>query len=535
MFLDARQIPRDEVVETDLCVIGGGAAGIAMAREFTGGSVKVCLVESGGLEFDADTQSLYEGNNIGREYYELDVSRLRFFGGSTNHWGGWCGLLNKIDFQRRPWVPYSGWPITRADLDPYYERADAICNVGLYIYDERVWQQLGYTAHPFADDKVVDNFWQMSRDAWKGFAGAPRFGELYGDDLKKSENVTVLLHANVTNIQANDAANSVRYLDIRTLDGNRAKVRARAYVLCCGGIENARVLLASDTVEVNGLGNGNDLVGRFFMEHPHTPCATISPEGVRHLVEQYSERLAPSNGITYRAALRLSADAQRRDKVLNGSVTIDSVTTPDSGVIAAQTIWRDIKEGRLSKDLGAKLWEMTKDLGPVMRGAYQRFVEEQPVVPPYSEVYLYSRSEQAPNPDSRVLLSEERDALGMRRADLDWRLTKLDKRTVKVMTQVIGTELTRLNLARVRIDDWLLESGDQWDEEMGGGHHHMGTTRMTDDPRQGVVDKNCRMHRVENLYVAGSSVFPTSGYVNPTLTIVALSLRLVDHLKTRLS
>jgi choline dehydrogenase-like flavoprotein len=245
--------------------------------------------------------------------------------------------------------------------------------------------------------------------------------------------------------------------------------------------------------------------------------------------------LTPSDGITYRAALCLSAEAQRCEKVLNSSATIDSVTTPDSGVVAAQSVWRDVKDGRLSRDFGAKLWEMTKDLGPVVRGAYRRFVEEQPVVPPYSEIYLYSRSEQAPNPDSRVLLSDERDALGMRRADLDWRLTPLDKRTVKVMVQAIGVELARLNLARVRIDDWLLEGGDQWDEEMGGGHHHMGTTRMTDDPQMGVVDKNCRMHRVENLYVAGSSVFPTSGYVNPTLTIVALALRLADHFKTRLS
>jgi choline dehydrogenase-like flavoprotein len=145
---------------------------------------------------------------------------------------------------------------------------------------------------------------------------------------------------------------------------------------------------------------------------------------------------------------------------------------------------------------------------------------------------LLTRQEQAPNPDSRVTLGAERDALGMPRVKLDWRLTELDRRSFQAFYEVLGRELGRSGVGRVRMRDWVMEKGPSWPSSLGGGWHHMGTTRMHADPKRGVVDANCRVHGVGNLYVAGASVYPTAGCANPTLTLVALSLRLSDHLES---
>ena len=184
-------------------------------------------------------------------------------------------------------------------------------------------------------------------------------------------------------------------------------------------------------------------------------------------------------------------------------------------------------------DLRDKIWKVILDLDDVAANVYRRFVEGKDIIAAPKLIYLHSQSEQAPNPDSRVTLSDERDALGLNWARLEWRLTELDKRSVEVMTKAIGAEFGRLNLGRVRLDDWLLDGGKDWGPDLKGSPHHMGTTRMSDDPRMGVVDRRCRVHGIENLYIAGSSVFPTGGYMNPTLTIVALALRLADHLEAR--
>ena len=177
MLIDLRTLHNGAVMESDLCVIGAGAAGITIARALIGKALEVCVVESGGLEFDADTQSLYEGESIGMPYYGLAQARLRFFGGTTNHWNGQCAPLSEIDFQERPWVQYSGWPISRADLDSYYQRALSICEIGNYVFDERQWKNFGIQPPALNRSKLRSHFWQNSR-------GPTKFGEVYGNELK---------------------------------------------------------------------------------------------------------------------------------------------------------------------------------------------------------------------------------------------------------------------------------------------------------------------------------------------------------------
>ena len=336
----------------------------------------------------------------------------------------------------------------------------------------------------------------------------------------------------MVNIQSNAEASTIEKLDLRSLDGRSGTVKARLYVLACGGIENARLLLLSNKVEPAGLGNRHDLVGRFFMDHLVVNCGTVAAADPLQFLTQYLKH--SYEGTRVWAGLCTSEAMQRREQVLNGGIWTGYEPDPTSGVALAQDIWRSFKAGEWPEDLGASIVSIMGDLDEVATQTYRRVVEgREPVYPP-QEIFLGIEAEQAPNPDSRITLSEETDLLGLRRPVLDWRLTALDKRSIRAAAMAAGAELGRLNIARLRIPEWLLEDDNSWDPDIEMGYHHIGTTRMAEDPRRGVVDRDCALHGVDNFFVAGSSVFPTEGYINPTLSIVALALRLADHLKTRL-
>jgi choline dehydrogenase-like flavoprotein len=538
LILDFRELDNHKELEFDLCIIGAGAAGITIAREFIGSNTKVCCVESGGLFLEEETQSLYDGENVGLPY-SLYSTRLRFFGGSTNHWTGHCKPLNEADFTERSWVPHSGWPITRKIMDPFYERAQKLCELGAFIYDERLLEGLT-DARPidWLPEKLINKFWQASPPT--------RFGIVYKEEIEKATNVTVLLNANVTNLSANNTASSLDDIQIATLEGKVGRIKAKKFVLACGGIENVRILLNSNGVVPQGLGNQNDLVGRFFMEHIGVTCGTLVAKDTPDHFSTYSSRpgirfTSPilhngQNPVDILIRACLSDQLQQKERLLNCAGFLNGKWDSEHGISVARELRDNLKNWEIPDDFWKKVWQVMKDLDEVAIQTYQgMFNEGETVVPPkFTSYNLYVTSEQAPNFDSRVKLSEDKDQLGMKKVQLDWRLTKLDKRTLQELSKAFGTELGRLNLARLKIEDWLLSDDNDWPPTLGKGNHHMGTTRMSDDPKKGVVDKNCRLHGMDNLYIAGSSVFPTGGYSPPTLTIVALGVRLADHLKDAL-
>ncbi len=509
MIVDLRELASGTVLDTGVCVIGGGAAGITLARAFAARGVRSSVLESGGAVLDERVQSLFETEQIGLP--DAMSCRLRFLGGATNHWGGLCAPLNELDFALRAWVPHSGWPIGFGDLYPYYKEAQAVCGLGPYAYDA---ETLGMEISPqraFSSAKLATRFYQFSSPPLK-------FAAAYRDELARATEVTVYLNANVTSLAANEHADTVLSAEIRTVDGWHGRAQADIFVLACGGIENARLLLLSNAVQSAGLGNDSDRVGRFFMQHPHlsdTELLVSDPEALQRAFKKFQahETLA-------QISIGPSVQAQRRRRTLNCSATIQALADPESGVAAAQGLWRELRRGRWPDDLADKLWTIITDVDSIFSRAYRG--------PVTATVHL--RSEQAPNPDSRVTLGERRDRLGQRVAQVEWRLGTLDKRTLRVSALLIGEELGRLGLGRIRLPLWLVDDESSWPDLLWGGCHHMGTTRMSVNPRLGIVDRDCRVHSVNNLYIAGSSVFPTSGYANPTLTIVALALRLADHI-----
>jgi choline dehydrogenase-like flavoprotein len=533
MLIDLRKHPEASLEPSDICVIGSGAAGLTLTRHLSQRGHDVCLLESGGLDFEQETQNLYRGANVGMPYYDLDQSRLRFFGGTVSIWGGRCALLDPIDFERREWVPHSGWPIGRADLDPYYRQAHDQLELGEFNYGHEVWKALGLPSQGL-DPRRIDTM------LWRFDESTERFTAARARDLMEKPNVRILLHANAVKLKAGPDARTIEWVEVRPLGGTSRRIEARRFVLACGAIENSRLLLASNDVEGAGIGNGRDQVGRFFMEHPSGRLGKVETAQPYELWAAFQKRFMRS-GPPLAPALRLGDATQRERQALNSIATLKLQRDPSRGVALGNKLYHSLKHSIAPSRRGRALDHAYRAIRGWIHRELRNSVERMRARAGITGLYLLTRGEQAPNPESRVLLSGERDALGNPRADLDWRLSEIDKHTAKVLAETFDSELRRLGKGSLVPSAWLDEPGPQWpvDPTIGnhpiGNYHQVGGTRTSAGPSDGVVDADCKVHGYANLYIAGSSVFRTSGWANPTLTIIALSLRLADHLDKRLA
>ena len=542
MLIDIRTLPEDTIIESEICIVGAGAAGITLAREFIDQPHQVCLLESGGLDFDEVTQSLYEGENIGTSYFPLWETRARYFGGSTNLWGGWSRPLDDVDFEDRPWMLYSGWPITKAELLPYYQRAQKACQLGPFEYDLAYWKDVlenFQLSRPPLGEEVETYIWQIIPQDYL------RFGQAYRREIEQARNISAYLHANVVEIEANETAGAVTRLRVADLEGKQYWVQAKVFILASGGIENPRLLLASNKVQSNGLGNQYDLVGRFFMEHPYIKSGEIMLLNPPALYTQARIQVGEMNLGT---GLGLSKAIQERQQILNSCLRLLPLI-PDWMKAFNRLRYRFQKKKKFEKkheafpsvkhfeelDDGSDtsviedLGKVTVNFHQIVAKAYAKLFDKSSSSKKKSNLFsAYFISEQAPNPDSRITLSTERDKLGLNRVKLDWRLSDIDKQTILHSQKMFEREFARCGLGQLQIK--LTDNESFW-KTVAGSYHHMGTTRMSTNPRQGVVNEDCQVYGISNLYIAGSSVFPTSGLANPTLTIIALAIRLADRIK----
>ena len=522
----AREAP--EAVTADVAIVGSGAAGQAAARRLLARGCSVVLIESGGLDHEEAAADLNRGDVIGQDYHPLEQSRLRFFGGTTAIWGGRCAEPDAIDFERRDWVPHSGWPFGPAEIHAYLGEARTLLGV-----DEVDTARVPRPAllQRMSSEELNVRWWSFDR-------AFDRFTIDRARDLQSDPRCTLLIHATVREVMLAGDACSVERLDVRTAAGRTIDIRARHYLLAAGGIENPRILLASNSVAANGIGNAYDLVGRYFMEHPHGRGGRIVGRADWRWLSAFAKRRV--NGIEVAPALTPSEALQRREGLLNSSLTI-AVRQPEVGSHPlAKRAYLHVKHRTAPNRLGRSLWKATKQLvrgytgltGPFHPWLMKRMND--------LDLALVVRAEQAPNPDSRVRLNGERDATGMPRVALDWRLSAIDVDGVAGLVSALNRETLRLGLGAVEPAGWLSDPEKRWvsDELISahpiGGFHHMGTTRMANDPRSGVTDGWGRVHGLPNLHIAGSSLFPTGGWANPTLTILALALRTADRIADEL-
>jgi choline dehydrogenase-like flavoprotein len=518
----AASLDAGATIRCDVCIIGAGAAGITIAAELAGSGLDVVMLEGGGRVRETESQDFYRGSLSGSPQFPLELSRLRFLGGTTNHWAGMCRPFDALDFAQRDWVPESGWPLRRADLEPYYERAHPICDLGPYDYGEdpekTSWPGITDPGPRLADEGDV---------LFKMVQHSPptRFRKKYGPLMEGEGGPRVILHASALELVSEPGAGHLRRVAARGPAGKHFDVEARATILATGAVENARLLLLSKRAAPAGLGNDRDLVGRFFMDH-----AGAIPFAVLLWRDDSYQRIAVDqrvDGIRLLSGLAVSEIAQAREGLLSNAAYLRK---PMKAEEIRDFEWFNIVQA-ITKTLDEDDLEIARFLDQVAPNRADSLGS-----------IAWIRSEQAPNRESRVTLGDELDAHGQRRVALAWRHTELDRHTFMASARLYADVLTRSGIGRVKLMPWLLaekglgesEAGSEWSSRLTPGWHHIGTTRMADDPQRGVVDSSCRVFGVDNLYVAGSSVFPTSSYINPTLTLVALAIRLADHLRATL-
>jgi choline dehydrogenase-like flavoprotein len=539
MIRDASALPTGHVENADLCILGGGVAGLTIARELADRDVKVCVLEQGGLENEKEAQRLNRGEVTGYPYWGLDYARHAQLGGASQRWclelsdgdiGARFRPLDPIDFEKRDGVPNSGWPFSKTELDPFYERAQQCLNLGPNTYAAADWMG--------DDDELLFEDVSSTKTVVFQYGSRRRFVEAHRASMERASNVTVLLHAHAAEIELGGAGEVVSNVQARTLDGGVFTVQATVYVLALGGIENPRLLLLSNQSHTNGVGNQHDLVGRYFMEHPVFRAGVLWPPDDRVFERDRFYHIHGQNGVSVHGKIALRDEVLRREHLRNFCFMLSPILSPhdrlheSEAFEVARVSKSTLERGYLPDHPFEKMGTFITKSGPLFRfvgrevrrrvaGWWGR--EEAPVA--YS---LQHFAEEAPNPNSRVLLSSrKKDCFGQPTAKLDWQLRENDIRDIVRGLEVIKQEVEQTSEWRLDLPEYnrLPPPG------IRGGFHHIGTTRMHESPRKGVVNAHGQVHGVPNLFVTGSSVFPTAGYANPTLTIVAMALRLADRLK----
>ena len=544
MFIDSSQLVNDEIIAGDICIIGAGIAGLTIAKEFMNTNKSVVVVESGDLKPDANPNKLISGKNIGLPYYDINETRARAFGGTSHLWhvdinreitGVRLRGMDSIDFEEKEWIPNSGWPISKKELDPFYERAHELFKIGPYSYKYKDWVEQGDSSihYHMQESNIHTTFFQ--------FARKNVFYKDYYHDFKNADNIRVFLNSTVLIINTTESAGKVTSLSVLAHEEIKFSIEAKNYILAAGGLENPRLLLLSNRHAKNGLGNDHDLVGRFFMEHPHVwgykNVGTYYPDDPKRFNKNTIYNLHHRNGIPVLGYLSLNEDVIRQNKLLNLTLGIRGKTRKHpTGSIEAIRAFRRIlscvKRRKFHENFKKQIEVVNSDWNKAIYETFRRLVNGD--VEKWnryglveSGININLMAEQSPNPHSRVMLADRVDKFGQKKIALNWQLTELDLISMRKSLEIFNKEFQKKKLGKIDIN---LESGAP-PKALKGGYHHMGTTRMHENPRYGVVDKNCRLHGTDNLYVAGSSVFPTCGYANPTLTIAALSVRLADYLK----
>lgn len=519
MQVDTSRMPSDTEIRSDVCVVGAGPAGITLARELDGTGVDVCLIESGGEDVEPSVQRQSRGESDGYPIHRLHRSRTRAFGGTMRHREldseDWAARpLDALDFEARPGVPDSGWPFDREHLETHYRRAQVLSGLGPYGYQPEPWARDG--AWPLGMDGT-------GVDTTVFHFGRPVFHHAL-EQIRASGNVRLLLRTRVVDLSTGDDGR-IEKVVIGRPDGSRLGVRARVVVLAAGGIENARLLLSADGMR--GLGNEHDLVGRYFAERLSTHAghvvvpdpATVGPGGF-YEIRRVRDALV-------RGALRVSDTVQRDRELLNcvffmvprpAAVTTDAVRS--LAALRKATVRRPLPP-RTGAHLG-NVVRGVRDIGGFAAGRFR---------PTETRIVLRAQGEPAPDRESRVSLGRRRDDLGIPVARVTW---KIDESGLESIVRSLDIVDAAVRAGGIGFVEKAL-GHDGVPPLMEGNHHHLGTTRMHADPKRGVVNAECRVHSVPNLYVTGSSVFPTYGASNPTLTIVALAARLAAHLRVTLT
>lgn len=507
------------MITSQLSIVGAGAAGIAIAREFADTDISVSLIEAGGMSITEDMQSLFEADVEGLPHSGIRDGRARVFGGTTTLWAGQALPLRNIDFTRREWVPLSGWPITKQILEPYYRRSERVMKLPHSSYGSEGWES------PTPSLRHLENEWLETR--FSMFTHSPNFSSLYYEKLRTSNNINIILKYGITDIGFSQDGTTVEYIVISNTEGDSLRIESDIFVLCCGGIETPRLLM-----HLLGKANHNlDALGKYFNEHLHihVPFSIKNSSKVHTMFESRRNKKA-----IFYPKFVASTYFQEDNEILN--VGADLIYKDDRDIYLdylkrALRRFRNWEIVSGSQSLFRSMRQMDYVMGSILRYA----LGKRKLGEGLGNAFFSIQSECLPLEESRIELTDEYDRVGLPKMRLVWRLSRHELQSIRAFACELDKLLRTQGIGK--LDMSFLPSSDDpedWEGIIHDSYHHMGATRMSVSCDDGVVNSDCRVHGISNLFVASSSIFPTGGFSNPTLTLLALSLRLADHLKSLL-
>ncbi len=560
MKQDANKLPNGTEVVSDVCIIGAGPAGMTAAREFLKTNYTVSLLESGGQAYDYDIQMLSQGEISGDVHEAQESMHLRQIGGTANNWilqmtddeyGYRYTPYDAVDFEKRDEIPYSGWPITKAELDPYYERVHAACGVGHYDYTSEYWARDKFQPIQFKNEAVYNSVFM--------FGPTKKFTEEFPQKIAASKNVTIYFHATVVELLCSEDGETVTTAVVRMFDGKEVYFKAKQFIIASNALQTPRLLLNSNKTHPNGIGNQHDNVGRYYMDHNLVPFGLFYPDDPSIINDLGFYDMQGIDGASVLGRISFNPETLKKHKLRNLAVLLFPSTwnQHDVDAMTSVNVFRmmphQIYTRRFPIELAKHIYNLVREpltlarhLRNILRGrrrlmiaVYEKFRYGIPVFlglgrggwsrvgsshRKYDRLELLAIVEQSPNPNNRITLTDEKDALGCRKTKLHYACAEEDVDSVKRAQKLIGEAFTETGLGGYQPPEISAEVM----KTSTGLHHMLGTTRMSDDPKHGVVDRDCKVHGIRNLFIAGSSIFTTGSYANPTLTNLAISIRTSD-------
>jgi choline dehydrogenase-like flavoprotein len=499
-----------------ICIVGAGAAGICLAVELSKQGKNVMLLEGGGRDIEDPAQEPYRSEVVGHAHRGIHTGRFRAHGGTTTRWGGQILELNAEDFERRDWIPASGWPFSLTALEPFYRRALDFEGLGNVLRDDAdVWKSLGLSEPSFSNLQSYLTRW----------CPEPNFARLHAHTLETSDNLQIWLHANAVELLMD--GETVRALRVRTQQGSETLVHADHFIFCMGTIECVRFFLQPRAGDLPW--NRSGLLGRHFQDHVDANAARVIPRSRRQFAELFDNIFI--RGFKYHPKLRLSPDEQRRAHVLNCAATMSFSSDIDEALSTTKTAAKHLLRGRFNELNAADILRSARHAPLLARQTARYALHHRVYNPASAEIRLRVHCEQRPDSDGSITLSTERDSLGLLRSRLDWRISALEFDTIRLFAETAANSLAPI--AQLELDQELAHRDPTFLARCDDSNHHMGGMRMAASPNDGIVTPDLLLHGTRNVYVCSGAVFPTSGFSNPTHTVLALAMRLADLLARR--